>query len=493
MTNDPSMVAFLEACGSKDGLAVEVSRSGEQQAVPRLLLQPFAVLGREPATDLQFDFNNVSPRHAVLQRIASQTFCFDLASRAGTHWPDGPRSSGWVVPDVPIRIGPYWIGVHAASHDWHAAPAWAWNPLRPESQLQVPFVAATLEFMNGKARQRSWRLDRVLTLVGSAAACKVRFYSPSVAQFHCYLVATPDGVWVVDLLSAAGTLRNGNPVRFARLEDGDQLLIGGFLVRSRIGEPTATVAHPGYNNPSTPNPLHPVRRAEEGSGPETKSLGLMAVSRPRHLPALAAAPDLAVNRSGQVQGTQSPDLGMLQLMNHFSLMQQEMFDQFQQTMMMMFQMFGTLQKEQVGALRDELQRVQQLTRELQSLQETLDRSVQAQSAPQRPAVPAPCAPATGAPSAPLPVDPAKTSQRLADPPALSHPPTQVPKAPNGTEVPSAFATAAPASPASDRKAAHPGSTPEDLHAWLNQRMASIHEERQSRWQKILGMLGGKTP
>jgi hypothetical protein len=31
----------------------------------------------------------------------------------------------------------------------------------------------------------------------------------------------------------------------------------------------------------------------------------------------------------------------------------------------------------------------------------------------------------------------------------------------------------------------------DLHLWLNQRIAELEQERQSRWQKILGFLKGR--
>ena len=31
----------------------------------------------------------------------------------------------------------------------------------------------------------------------------------------------------------------------------------------------------------------------------------------------------------------------------------------------------------------------------------------------------------------------------------------------------------------------------DVHAWLCQRFASLEQERQTRWQKLLGFLMGK--
>jgi hypothetical protein len=38
-----------------------------------------------------------------------------------------------------------------------------------------------------------------------------------------------------------------------------------------------------------------------------------------------------------------------------------------------------------------------------------------------------------------------------------------------------------------------GDSSQEVHAWLLQRMETIQEERQGRWQRILDMLGGKKP
>jgi hypothetical protein len=31
----------------------------------------------------------------------------------------------------------------------------------------------------------------------------------------------------------------------------------------------------------------------------------------------------------------------------------------------------------------------------------------------------------------------------------------------------------------------------EIHTWLSQRLTAIHQERQNRWQKIIGVLTGK--
>jgi hypothetical protein len=76
-------------------------------------------------------------------------------------------------------------------------------------------------------------MNRVLALVGHDARCKVRLPVAGVAAVHCALVRTPAGLWVVDLLSQAGTAVNGAAVRWARLADGEELRIGPVAVRVR--------------------------------------------------------------------------------------------------------------------------------------------------------------------------------------------------------------------------------------------------------------------
>src|SRR5207245_1978028 len=55
----------------------------------------------------------------------------------------------------------------------------------------------------------------------------------------------------------------------------------------------------------------------------------------------------------------------------FGQMQQQMFDQFQQAMVMMVQMFRSLHRDQMQLVREELDRLHELTAELQSLQADL--------------------------------------------------------------------------------------------------------------------------
>ena len=66
----------------------------------------------------------------------------------------------------------------------------------------------------------------------------------------------------------------------------------------------------------------------------------------------------------------NPDLTesmLVPLVNQFGLMQQQMFDQFQQAMAMMVQMFGTMHRDQMEVIRAELDRLHELTEEFHAL------------------------------------------------------------------------------------------------------------------------------
>ena len=51
-------------------------------------------------------------------------------------------------------------------------------------------------------------MDQHLALIGRSPACKIRIVEPDVSKFHCSVVLTPHGVWVVDLYGQNGVFVN---------------------------------------------------------------------------------------------------------------------------------------------------------------------------------------------------------------------------------------------------------------------------------------------
>src|SRR5207244_2992572 len=228
------MDLFRQSCGMAGPLQLRVDYPGVAEPLQWVLYQPFALIGREPQAHLQLDHDEVSRRHAYLQVVAGRIFFTDLESRLGTHWEGGPRRTGWLDEEQSIRIGPYSIHHTANGQNGSASGTGHAKAEYPVRQA-VPDV--TLEFVNKAGRSSTWQMTPLLALVGRSPDCRVHLIGQSVSNFHCSLVRTPLGLWVVDLFGKDGVRVNGESVRQSRLDAGDHLQVGRFLVRVHYDTP----------------------------------------------------------------------------------------------------------------------------------------------------------------------------------------------------------------------------------------------------------------
>jgi len=184
--------------------------------------------------------------------------------------------------------------------------------------------------------------------------------------------------------------------------------------------------------------------------------------------------------------------------------------------MMMAQMFGTIHRDQMAQVREELDQIRKLNQDLHALQ------ARAELVNRAPAGTPPAVPATGdtttsdallriealllnswphpdsAPKEGEPAGPASTARNPGLAPSL--PPTgamghqTLGKKTRATEFPTPEGSpAGPAStPSNDPSTGFPGNLPDDeIHAFLSRRIATLQMERQGRWQKLLGMIVGR--
>ena len=201
------------------------AKARSRRIIPTLLSSSVAIPGR----GVILNHAHVSRRHAYLQLIGGRMFCMDLRSRTGTFWESGPKRSGWLDIGQAVRIGPYSIRTLGNDQRNGTATENSGNPARQaDSQQDLPQI--TLEFMSRKGESSTWQMTPMLALVGSAEECRVHLVGSSVSSIHCSLVRTPVGVWVVDLIGKGGIWLNEMVVRVARLEDGDRLQVGKFLI-----------------------------------------------------------------------------------------------------------------------------------------------------------------------------------------------------------------------------------------------------------------------
>jgi hypothetical protein len=136
--------------------------------------------------------------------------------------------------------------------------------------------------------------------------------------------------------------------------------------------------------------------------------------------------------------------------------------------MMMVQTFSRLHRDQLQLIRQELNQLHGLTRELQEIQKELGN---------RPSSP----PRTAA-------EPSEKG-RPTPPPTPSAP--AVPSMPRNTG-PTRPRPATVSEAGADTSTTPPLRPTAEVHAWLTQRLAALQEERQTRWQKILHALTGKS-
>ncbi len=240
---------FRTSCGASVPLKLNVFGPNRAEAEQHIFEHPFILIGRHERACLRLQDAAVSRRHAYLQQLGGRIFCIDLGSRTGVRWGGESRPAGWFRPNLEIQIGPFTLElVKTAQAGGVPADKAAenWDPLQDRVNDSQPLPQITVE-MDNKV-QAQLRMNRVLVLVGSAPACRMRLREAGIANFHCSLVRTPEGVWVVDLLSGTGTYLDGQPIRWALLEEGSRLQVGPYVLRvwyplrlSRGPEPDTSV------------------------------------------------------------------------------------------------------------------------------------------------------------------------------------------------------------------------------------------------------------
>ncbi|QEG31988.1 FHA domain protein [Gemmata obscuriglobus] len=226
--SDPLIARFADACGALGPLKLRVDLVGGGVLAEGAVDQPFTLVGRDDACDVTLSDSDINPRHAWLQVLAGRVYVVDLGSRSGVVWPGGARGSGWLDHGTGAKLGPFSLRLGATSAPPPAGAPSGYNPLAADpNTLNRPLT--TLEFRNGKRARDRWTVNRLLTLVGRSPECKIHLTADDISPYHCGLVLTVDGLWVVDL-SGRGVVVNGERMRVAPLPHGAELWVGRFLI-----------------------------------------------------------------------------------------------------------------------------------------------------------------------------------------------------------------------------------------------------------------------
>ncbi|MDQ2623268.1 MAG: hypothetical protein M3Y45_09560, partial [Actinomycetota bacterium] len=222
-------------------------------------------------------------------------------------------------------------------------------------------------------------------------------------------------------------------------------------------------------------------REAESTSSEPGWSGVPALAPGAALEGLARVelmPAAEILAAGGGEGGRISESVLVPLVNQFGIMQQQMLDQFQNAMGMLVEMFGSLQREQMDLIRQELDQLRDVTREFQELKVEL--ATLSRERAQAQASPAPVSPAPAPAVEPEP-DAAKAS-------VSSRRTAKAPSSPSPEPTDRQAAAASPEEP-SRRAKVDRGDAPDgDVMLWLNQRIATLQEERESRWRKILKLL-----
>src|SRR5262249_19453669 len=149
---------FLRACLAPARLELQATGPNGEQVAQFSAAQPFALIGRDPANDVNLDDAQISQRHAYVQVIGGRLCFVDLGCRTGIIVAGVHGTSGWLDPGQVLKIGPYAIRFGADSAARPPARAGV-NPLEARGTDPQLLPAMALEFANGLTKQSRWRIN----------------------------------------------------------------------------------------------------------------------------------------------------------------------------------------------------------------------------------------------------------------------------------------------------------------------------------------------
>lgn len=404
--NDPLIARFANACGATAPLDLRVDLAGGNTLAEGTVNQPFTLVGRDDACDVTLSDPEINLRHAWLQVIGGRVFAIDLGSRTGLGWPSGTRGSGWLDVGVPVHIGPFLLRIRAAVTDRPSSFPANYDPLASDTNATKIRPSVTLEFRNGKRLRDRWTVNRLITLVGRSPDCKIHLTADDISAYHCGLVSTRTGLWVVDL-SGRGVVVNGERMRVAPLGHGTELWVGRFLIGCHYPSAAAT---PSIGRIAALTPPAPIAASTDRAQP-----GLLGATEQAEDEALFDSPDpitglpnshiladafdtpdprgrggppsnpIQVSGSGPspgaipvppgrsatdllVEAAQSDETAVVPLLRRMAELHGQTSAQFQQFLTLLEETFAHVRLEYLSVMRHELNRILELDTELAALQ-----------------------------------------------------------------------------------------------------------------------------
>ena len=239
-----------------------------------------------------------------------------------------------------MRIGSVTLRIVSGNRDGDDQPGPGPNTHRYATRQPLPGVM--IEGVGPKGKPSRWSVDRVLTLVGRSPLCKLRLSALDDPLFACALMRTPRGLWLVDLGEGRRVAVNGAICRETRLEDGDLVRIGTRAFRIY------------YDGTTTP-PNRQVPFASERSG-------IIGMYPPVSALGQGSAPALPVADLAPIET--HPQTVFQPLIDCEGPIPDVASAPFMQALSMLVRLFGDLQRSHLDLVRDELEQIRQIGREM---------------------------------------------------------------------------------------------------------------------------------
>lgn len=455
------LTPFFEACGGRHAIALCIRRNDGTPPETCVFQQPFVLIGRSPDSDLALADDGVSFRHYYLQLIDGRWLFIDMPGVSGPLVERGRGTSGWFDADRELTVGGYTItrlsdqSLLAAEGSEQASP--------PTGEGVRSFEIELVNANSGSHGRRIPSISTPVTLIGSSRQCDVWLKDESVSKVHASLVLTPQGLWVVDLLGRTGVQVDGRRVFWKLVHDGSVVQIGRFQLRvwlsaSRDGAP---------KDDSKWKPTGRKRRSRESEPASGGGLSEKAV---------------------------------LKMFQQMADTQSQFFQHSQYQTELIKTLLAQLGRTQQSTVRQDLDRIEQISGELQEIKQHLaelpdavepDRGSLSKKHPARQLM-------LGAAD-----NNAKNDQQTPVPSEtcavdFSHPDHSERR--EGPSTPIAFDSSVASDPTKvplpdlrETPAAGPQPPPAtaDIHALLSQRMANLAQEQTSLWQQVLKVFGRK--
>lgn len=457
-----SLQPFSAACGNQQALTLAIAHRKDQAATDiQSFDKPFVRIGRSIHNDLMLADDAVSFRHIYMQMVDGHWAYFNLHSTVRSKGRRRQQPTwGWLDEARELNVGPFVVSPQPAGLPDQS------SDLPPRDRAMTPAVAEfELELVN-RQNSPARRIQRPVTLIGSARHCDLWLKDPSVSSVHASLVLTSRGVWVVDLLGRNGVTVDRKRVSWKQLQNGSFLEIGHFCFRVWINS-----AEPLTIDPRERPPVHKV--------PADQSL-----------------------TAGPIDGTVTRDF-VMGVLNHLVESRTEFFEHLQHQSQLIQQLFQQLSESRPAPLARELQRIEELDRELTEIKQQLSRSSAVPESAEKLLEAAPLAPDDVTDATATEELEGVADYLLADcPPELPSAAEAVtpeensePVAPE--EVENSSETGQPDQnelirlERSDRSRppAEPAISVQDAHALLSQRMSRLAHERSSLLLSVLRRLG----